>query len=202
MSDWLELKDVCERLDHSHVNKTRAWVKRYEITFYDIDGDWLFDSDELAEELLEIEAGDRVAVRVVRDAKGRVERADRLFKPFCREPRLLEWNRGKYRGWAIAAMTATDSSWVDLITDYGRRYIWSQKQITDAIAAGEFFYHEPHEVLRFMAMQLMRVKEVDGMLECIKALHQLADRLEAIKTTTEGGDMHGTENKVDSQAVD
>jgi hypothetical protein len=117
---------------------------------------------------------------------------------------MLAWNKGAYRGWCIAAVEETSSDWVDLITDYGRKYIWGQRQIVEAIARGEFFYHEPHEVLRFMAMQFMRVPDLEGVRDVIKDLHDLADRLESIKTHTQkGGDANGRTNaRLDDAPMD
>lgn len=106
------------------------------------------------------------------------------FKPFEQDPRLVVWNKGVYRGWAVAAVTDCSEELVTLITDYGRTVHATQDKLVEDIAAGRTFFLEPHQVLRLVELQLFRIKDrdkADGIGEIIKALDQVVVALEALK---------------------
>lgn len=104
------------------------------------------------------------------------------FKKFESNPKLIAWDKGSYRGWAVAAVSDVSSSTVTMLTDYGKSYMWPHVTMSKAIAEGKAFYMEPHEMLRFVSLQLLRVKSGHGELPSIvKELTELAERLKQVK---------------------
>lgn len=104
------------------------------------------------------------------------------FKKFEGNPKLIAWDKGSYRGWAVAAVSDVSPSTVTMLADYGKSYMWPHVTMSKAIAEGKAFYMEPHEMLRFVSLQLLRVKgghdELPGI---VKELTELAERLKQVK---------------------
>lgn len=108
-----------------------------------------------------------------------------VLLPFEQRPELVLWDRGKYQGWAVAAIEDTDSRTITMATSYGKKYFWEKKSMGDAIANGEMFFNEPQEVLHFIVAQLLRKIDAPGVKETIRKIHEAAIALEHLKETIE-----------------
>ena len=111
------------------------------------------------------------------------------FASMEQRPEFLLWNKGEWRGWAIATIDSVDDVICEGITDYGKKFMWIPSKVAEEVAAGTMFLMDPAQTVHFIAMQLLRVKEKEGISGVVRALEQAAKELEAIKEreTAEGG---------------
>jgi hypothetical protein len=171
--DLITIKEAMELTGHKHQASISQWLDKFSLK-QKIDGRVYVSRTAL------LEAKDSptppAAVRVEKKAK------PNPFKPFEGNPSLVLWDKGKYRGWAVAAVEDVSATTVKLLTDYGKQYMWPHESVAKSIAAGEFFMVEPAQVMQFLAVQLLRVKDGHAdMPGVIKEVLAVAEKLQAIK---------------------
>lgn len=102
-----------------------------------------------------------------------------------KDPRLLAWNKGTWRGWCFAAVEDLDEDTITVLTDYGKQYFWPLEYIVDELAHGKIFFLDPAQVLRFLIVQILRKEKSaykEGKLvNIIKQLNSIVEELEAIQ---------------------
>lgn len=171
--DLISVKEAMELTGHKHQASINQWLDKYGLKQKIGSRVWVSRAGVIA-----AKDGD-----VVAKPKEKVEKVeDNPFRKFESKPELIAWNKGLYRGWAVAAVADVSPSTVTLLTDYGKTYAWPHKSVATSIAKGEFFYVKPDEVLKFVALQLLRVKEShEDLPALIREITALTERLSAIK---------------------
>ncbi len=87
------------------------------------------------------------------------------------------WNRGEWRGWAVAHATQVDETFVQLLVDYAEnKQFYLTPKFRDSVARGEVFIVNPDDTLQFIITQLTRFGS-DAPAEAIKLLQSAAERI-------------------------
>lgn len=102
------------------------------------------------------------------------------LKPIVTDPKLVAWDKGKFRGWCFAAIDSLDDDLVTMLTNYGKQYEWPTESVLSAIVKGEMFVAEPGQVLHFMALQLIRTQD-NALKPLVQELEVLAAKFDAVE---------------------
>jgi len=107
-------------------------------------------------------------------------------RPFEPVPEFVLWNKGLWRGWSFGAVETCDETAVTFITQSAKKHLWVPLTVAASVAEGTMFVLDPGESVRFIALQLTRVrKDDDRFKEVIKRLSDAADLLDEIKEDRE-----------------
>ena len=190
----ISIKEAMAVLGYDSQPQTHAFIKRWDIVkIKDGARTYIDDADlerAMAEaeksggrkKLTEEEKADRAAKKKAGKAGADEEAAVELgFMPFEKDPRLLLWNKGEYRGWAFGAIKDVTEELVGVVKDYcSDMAYWLPKGVTEAIGRREMFIVEPSQVVGFLAAQLMGTQD--------SAFDEVIEELEIISLKLKAGE--------------
>lgn len=186
-SRLITIKEMQELLGVDKPQPCHQFIKRFGIDRVKVDGHtFVVRADVLAALAGQVEKVKAAPKSVNGSGSGSVSDAKKmgpeLIKPFDAAPELAMWNRGKWQGWAVASVESVDPQTVEMITSYGRKYLWEKGKVVADFASGASFFNEPQEILGFVALQLLRVKSAHPeMATIIKDLVEVSSKLAGIR---------------------
>lgn len=118
-----------------------------------------------------------------------VEALPTTLTPFTKNPMVVMWNKGTYRGWATAYVARVDTDnleymgknkpdtkFVEMVDQYASQHSASETRLISEFAQGKSFFVEPGDVVAMLIAQLVLHKE-EAPKEAIKALEEAAKLL-------------------------
>lgn len=174
--------DAMKLLDIKNMPTVHYTVKEAGVTKIKKGRRTYFDKDELLEKVQKW--------RNEKDSKPRKKSSKKrtpaetltkpLVAPFERDPKIVAWEKGAWRGWCFAAIEDVDEDVVKVLTDYGGQHTWVTDTLVQDLAQGKAYTMEPAQVLRFIAMQFSHVADT-SLREIIPKLTALAGELDEIE---------------------
>lgn len=157
----VSVKEAMALLGLDKPQAVHSIVKKADVVKRKKGGRTYFDKEELLKKIEEYRASKPTRKKRMPSPGGDTTPEDPAFQKFEGDPRLLAWNKGKWRGWCFAAIEDVDSDIMRVITHNGKKHDWMPESMLESVSKGEAFVMEPQEALRFIAAQLLLLSKKD-----------------------------------------